>query len=90
MGLRREEIKMAEIELLNETDLQFVDISSETTRTYWFPGNESITIPAPQFLNVSRSGGHRLLTANGVSFYVPKGWIALSWEAKDGAPHFVK
>jgi hypothetical protein len=81
---------MTEIELRNETDAEFVDISSEKSRTYWFPGNETVVIPAPQFLNVSRAGGHRLLTSKGVSFYVPKGWIALSWEAKDGAPHFVK
>ncbi len=81
---------MAEIELRNETSAEFVDISSEKSRTYWFPGNEAVVVKAPQFLNVSRAGGHRLLAANGVSYYVPHGWIALSWEAKDGEPHFVK
>lgn len=81
---------MTEIELRNESDLKFVDISSEKIRTYRFPGDEVIQIPGPQYLNVSRSGGHRILNVHGVSFYVPKGWIMLSWEAKDEAPHFVK
>lgn len=78
------------IQLNNATDMQFVDISSEKSRTYRFPGNEMIHIPAPQYLHVSRIGGHRILNAHGVSFYIPKGWIMLSWEAKDGEPHFVK
>jgi hypothetical protein len=81
---------MAEIELRNATDIEFVDISSEKERTYRFPNNELIHIPAPQYLNVSRAGGHRILNSHGVSFYIPKGWIMLSWEAKDEAPHFVK
>ena len=81
---------MAEIELRNETDSEFVDISSEKSRTYRFPGNELVHIPDPQYLHVSRAGGHRILNSHEVSFYVPKGWIMLSWEAKDEAPHFVK
>lgn len=81
---------MLEIELRNATDTQFVDISSEKSRTYRFPNNELVHIPFPQYLNVSRTGGHRILNSHGVSFYIPKGWIMLSWEVKDGEPHFVK
>ena len=44
---------MADIELRNGTEHEFVDISSEKTRTYYFPGNEQVMIHEPQFLNVS-------------------------------------
>ena len=80
---------MAEIELRNGTEHEFVDISSEKVRTYYFPGNEQVTIQEPQFLNVSRSG-HRVLDGNGQSHFIPKGWIQLVWEVKEGEPHFVK
>jgi hypothetical protein len=80
---------MADIELRNATEHHFVDVSSEKARTYYFPGNEQVTILAPQFLNVSRSG-HRILDDRGQSHYIPKGWIQLVWEVKEGEPHFVK
>lgn len=76
-------------ELRNNSDLEFSDISSEKWRQYdW--GHTTILIESPLSLNVSESGGHRVLAADGVSHYIPSGWIHLSWEAKDGAPHFVK
>lgn len=82
---------MAEIELRADPDagLNFVDISSEKSRTYYFPGNEHIIIYNPQFLNVSRNG-HRILDGDGNSHYIPKGWIQLVWKAKEGEFHFVK
>lgn len=82
---------MASIELRTNPDagLHFIDISSEKARTYYFPGNESVTIYDPQFLNVSRSG-HRLLDAEGNSHYIPKGWVHLVWKAKNEEFHFVK
>lgn len=81
---------MAEIKLRNESKFEFTDISSEKSRTYRFPNDEIILINEPQYLNVSRSGGHRIVNSHGVSFYIPKGWILLSWEAKENSPHFVK
>lgn len=82
---------MADIELKLHPDagLGFSDISSEKARTYYFPGNEHVTIYDPQFLNVSRSG-HRILDRDGNSHYIPKGWIHLVWKAKQGQPHFVR
>ncbi len=50
----------------------------------------SITVNDPQYLNVSRSGGHRVLSVTGLSHYIPKGWHHLTWKAKSGEPHFVK
>jgi hypothetical protein len=74
----------------NATDLEFTDISSEQWREYRFLGGETVRIEAPHRLNVSDSGGHRILDGQGVSHYIPAGWIQLSWQVKDGAPNFVK
>lgn len=77
------------IELKNETDAEFTNISSEEYREYRFAG-ETVRITAPCWLNVSASGGHRILDAVGLSHYIPTGWIHLQWKAKEGQPHFVK
>lgn len=74
----------------NATDLEFADISSERWREYRFLGNETIRIERPLRLNVSESGGHRIFDAEGVSHYIPAGWIHLQWVVEDGAPNFVK
>lgn len=80
---------MTAIVLHNESENKFVDISSEEYRTYTFPGGEQVTITAPQHLAVT-AGGHRLLDADQVSHYIPKGWVHLQWKARKGSPHFVK
>lgn len=76
------------MELINKTDKQFDDISSEQFREYTFAGG-TVRINKPIALHVSE-GGHRVLDAGGVSHYVPLGWIHLQWKAKEGQPHFVK
>ena len=77
-------------EFKNATDLEFVDISSEQWREYQFLGGEKIRISAPLKLNVSENRGHRIFDANGISHYIPAGWIHLKWKVKNGAPNFVK
>jgi hypothetical protein len=74
----------------NESGLNFIDISSEEYRVYTHSKELSIKISNPLWLNVAPSGGHRIFDAEGVSHYVPKGWIHLMWKAKEGSPHFVK
>lgn len=72
------------------TDLpNFSDIDSEEFRTYVFKDGE-ITINSPLKLNVSNSGGHRVFDAQGISHYIPSGWIHLFWKAKENQPNFVK
>jgi len=73
----------------NATELAFEDISSERYREYRFGGGDVVRIEEP-LINVSASGGHRIFDAEGVSHYIPAGWIHLSWVAKDGEPNFVK
>lgn len=75
--------------LRNDSTNKFVDITSERTRTYVFPGGAEVVIDSPSYLSVS-AGGHRLLDAAGTSHYVPKGWIHLKWDVYPDAPHFVK
>lgn len=82
------------MEFKNESGLEFTDISSEEYREYLFSAgdgsNTSIRIPRPTKLNVSASGGHRVFSEEGRSYYIPPKWIALYWEVKEGAPNFVK
>jgi hypothetical protein len=80
---------MENLELRNESDNKFTDISSEEYREYDF-GGDTVRIDAPLQLSVSSSGGHRILDAAGISHYIPAHWIHLYWKAKEGRPHFVK
>ena len=73
---------------MNEFDSvgrDWVDISSEKWRRYDFGNLDRVTIQSPQKLFVSESG-HRVLDSEGVSHYIPYGWIHLSWK---GDPPFV-
>lgn len=72
----------------NKSGLKFKNIESEAYRTYVFKDVE-VRIDYPIALNVSRSGGHRVVDANGVSHYVPSGWFHLKWEVFEDQPHFV-
>jgi hypothetical protein len=75
---------------VNESGLEFTDISSELRREYTFPSGTIVAIENPTHLNVSESGGHRIFDALGASHYIPKGWIHLQWWAFPGKPNFVK
>ncbi len=76
-------------DFINTGKEQFFTVESEKSRTYRFPGGEYITIEQP--LKVcAKENGHRIWDANNKSHYVPAGWIHLTWEAKEGAPNFVK
>lgn len=68
--------------------MEFKSLEDEKFRTYAFPGGEEVTITDPTSLNVSASGGHRVLDAAGVSHYIPPRWIHLWWVVKDGRPPF--
>jgi hypothetical protein len=69
--------------------LVFADISQEAWRTYHFPTGDT-TILFPVKLNVKRKkegDSHRIIDADGVSHYVPAGWLRLSWKGKDGTTY---
>ena len=75
-------------EIINQSKLKLNNISSEEWREYNFE-NSSVLIESPLALNVSKSGGHRIIDSNGVSHYIPKGWHELKWKPRDGEPHLV-
>jgi hypothetical protein len=76
---------------INQSDLEFKDISSESNRKYHFANGNTLYISQPLWLHVSASGGHRLFSADEICYYIqPKeGWY-IEWTVKDGQPHFVK
>lgn len=73
--------------ITNNPDLVFQDISDEQYREYEFK-DKTIRITLPLQLNVSKSGGHRVLDFGGVSHYIPTGWLHLSWLVKEGRSEF--
>ena len=82
-------------DLRNESGLEFIDISSEEKRIYHFlfdnGQNVDVEISKPIALNVSKSGGHRILDGNGVCHYVNQRTKEfISWKTYDDLPHFVK
>lgn len=87
--LNQEALQFKNKEMINKSGLDFIDISTEKWRKYNFI-ESSVSIDNPLYLNVSKSGGHRILDAQGISHYIPSGWIHLCWEAKEGQPNFVK
>ena len=68
--------------ITKNNELVFKNIDHENYRTYVF-SDITIRIDNPIQLNVSASGGHRLLDAGGVSHYIPCGWKHLYWEVSD-------
>lgn len=78
-------------DLINESQLKFTDISSETRRTYLKGWGVVEDIYNPIALHVSESGGHRILDAQGKCYYIkPDCWNKIQWRVKEGQPHFVK
>ena len=80
-----------DVVFINNSGLEFRDISSEEYRAYTFSvqdGVSDVTIEDPLWLHISESGGHRIFDAEGISHYIPTGWILLSWKAKPDQPNF--
>lgn len=67
--------------------MKFHDISNEVKRVYQFAAADVI-IDNPVKINVSASGGHRVLDQAGISHYIPTGWYHLYWEVKPGTEVF--
>lgn len=76
-----------EAHAMDRTDWK--DISSEEWRMYEFP-HGILTIKSPTRLLVCESskGGdsHRVIDSDGLSYYVPSGWLAIKWKPREGSP----
>lgn len=71
--------------------MEFSDLTDELFREYTFPtahGPVTVTVPAPAALNVSASGGHRIVDREGFSHYIPSGWVALTFKVRAGESFF--
>ena len=83
--------KKRTVTFINNTDMVFDNISSEKFRQYNFPDGGRYVIENPLLLNVSKSGGHRVFDAQGLSHYVhPKEGWSIVWKARRKQPNFVK
>lgn len=69
-------------------ELEWKKIDHETYRVYVFPDNNIVKIVEPVVLNVSKSGGHRVVDSNSMSHYIPSGWIHLYWETDDESAYW--
>lgn len=59
---------------------EWVDISSESARTYIYPGDVRITIREPQRLFVSEiHEAHKIATKTGEGYYLQPGWLVIMW-----------
>lgn len=78
--------------------IEFKDIRNEEYRTYVFPPtfaggpNNEIRIDQPEAVatkapsrTFTGGGSHRVVDKNGMSHYIPAGWIGIYWE-KDNDP----
>ena len=81
-----------DIQHIDEMNRSWIDISSEEYRVYQFASDNGdridLTIKDPVYLCVGDrpNAGHRIYTADGISHYIPQGWICISWK---GSPPFV-
>ena len=74
-------------EIKNTSQREFKDISSEEYRRYVWPEG-IVFIPNPIGLSVSKSG-HYVIDSDGVTHFIPFGFIELAWKAKNGQANVV-
>lgn len=60
-----------------------IDISSEGSRTYIFPGSDRVFLLSPLELIVRKSGTHRIKTGDGKLHIIPTGWIHIEINSED-------
>ena len=69
-----------------------LDITSEQFRVYTYGDGSEFRINGPATLHVlvdDKGTSHRVIDADGVTHRPERGWVGISWAAKDGAPKFV-
>ena len=76
-------------QFINVSRFKFIDISFEMFREYVYPNGAKIRIDNPLRLSIANNNAHRLFDLNGLSYYIPQGWISIVWKARPGAPNFI-
>lgn len=64
--------------------LTFQDISAEEYRVYTFANGETVRVDKPLWLNVSVSGGHRIVVSDNSTVYIPGKYLKIQWFNKAG------
>lgn len=64
--------------------VKYNDISVEEYRVYTFAGGETIRVDKPLWLNVSASGGHRIVVSDNSTVYIPGKFLSIQWFNKAG------
>lgn len=66
--------------------IKFDTLVHEINRTYIFPNAQELSLDSIKKINVSKSGGHRLINDQKTMFYIPPTWLGIriksnkSWE----------
>lgn len=66
--------------------IEIRDLSDEARREYHY-ANGDLVLKDPVALRLSDSGSHYVVLATGETMYIPPGWYALSWVAREDANH---
>jgi hypothetical protein len=65
----------------------FSEVKHEHERVYVFPGNEKISINKVIALKASPNG-HRLLTQEGLGYYIQNKWLCIQFSGDEGDFYF--
>ena len=81
--------------ITSDPDLNFRDIAAEMYRVYVYPDGSEVKIVNPIAVAVKAppagivgGGSHRVLDVQGVSNYIPAGWIHLYWTNHEKYPYY--
>lgn len=66
-----------------------LDISSEQYREYTYADGTKFKIDGPTELFVTNTGSHRVVDRFGITHRPEKGYVGISWKAREGQPKFV-
>ena len=66
-----------------------LDISSESERAYHYAEGRTFSIDSPKTLFITDTGSHRVVANDGRTYRPERGWLAISWLPRAGAPAFV-
>lgn len=76
--------KDMKVKTLEINELTFKSTENERWRDYVWADGFVLHIPEPLWVNVSKSGGHRVIDKQKRCYYVHSSWRYITWEGKRG------
>jgi len=83
-----DDITPKEFKFINQSGLEFTDISDEYYREYVYPNGKNLIISNPQKLHVGKYNAHKIVDENNKCYYIKPSWQWFEWEPKPGKTHF--